>query len=157
MRIGLLGQLALVVRDARGEGAATVGFQPACHRGGLRPVARAFVQRQQRQLRFTVERCALQRAPGGLGTVEQAGLHEVLGQRQLRPVAVTGFQVGAVQQVLVHTHGTLELTAAAEEVAQGKVQFGGVGVALHRLDESVDGLVLLLVEQQVQALEVGTR
>ncbi len=35
------------------------------------------------------------------------------------------------------------------------MQFGGVGVALHGLDESVDGLVLLFVEQVVEAAEVG--
>jgi hypothetical protein len=67
----------------------------------------------------------------------------------------SAWQVGALQQVLVHAHGAFELAAAAEQVAQREVQLGGVGVVLHGLDEGVDGLVLLLVEQQVQALEVG--
>ena len=65
------------------------------------------------------------------------------------------FRSARLQQVLVHTHRALELAAAAEQVAQREVQLGGVGVVLHRLDEGVDGLVLLLVQQQVQALEVG--
>ena len=35
------------------------------------------------------------------------------------------------------------------------MQLRGVGVVLDSLDEGVDGLVLLLVEQQVQPLEIG--
>jgi hypothetical protein len=69
--------------------------------------------------------------------------------------AVGAAQVAARQQVLVHAHGALVLAAAAEQVAQREVQLGGVGVVLHRLDEGVDGLVLLFVEQEVQAAEVG--
>ena len=125
------------------------------HLGGVAPVARAFVQRQQRQPRLAVEGRALERLVGGFGAVEQAGLHVVLRQRVLRAVALAALQVGALQQVLVHAHRTFELAAAAEQVAQREVQLGGVGVVLHGLDEGVDGLVLLLVEQQVQALEVG--
>ena len=67
------------------------------------------------------------------------------------------FRSARPQQVLVHAHRALELAAAAEQVAQREVQLGGVGVVLHGLDEGVDGLVLLFVEQQVQALEVGPR
>jgi hypothetical protein len=69
----------------------------------------------------------------------------------LRAVAVGRAQVAARQQVLVHPHGALVFAAAAEQVAQREVQLGGVGVVLDRLDEGVDGLVLLLVEQEVQA------
>ncbi len=35
------------------------------------------------------------------------------------------------------------------------MQLGGIGVVLHRLDKGVDGLVVLLVEQVVQAPKVG--
>jgi hypothetical protein len=34
------------------------------------------------------------------------------------------------------------------------VQFGGVRIALNRFDESVDGLILLLIEQMIQAPKV---
>ena len=61
-------------------------------------------------------------------------------------------QVGAAEQVLVHAHRALVLAAAAEQVAEREVQLGGVRVLLHRLDEGVDRLVVLLVEQEVQAL-----
>ena len=154
---GLLGDFALVVRDARSERAAASAIEHARHFHGTAPVARTLVEREQRQPRLAVEGRAFQGVPGGLGAVEQAGLHEVLRQRELGAVAVARLQVGAAEQMLVHAHRALEFTAAAEQVAQGKVQFGGVGVVLHGLDESVDGLVLLFVEQQVQALEVGTR
>jgi hypothetical protein len=62
-----------------------------------------------------------------------------------------------LQQVLVHPNGAFELTPATEQVAQRKVQIGGVGIVLDGLDEGIDGFVLLLVEQQVQALEIGAR
>ena len=64
-------------------------------------------------------------------------------------------QVGAAEQVLVHAHRALELAAAPKQVAEREMQVGGVGVLLDGLDEGVDRLVVLLVEQQVQALVVG--
>ena len=57
--------------------------------------------------------------------------------------------------MLVHAHRALVFAAAAKQVAQREMQLGGVGVVLHGLDEGIDGLVLLLVEQEVQALEIG--
>ena len=98
---------------------------------------------------------ALQRTPSGFRAVKETGLHVVLGQGQLGAVAVAGFQIGPIQQVLVHPNGALKLTTATKQVAQSEVQFGGVGVVLNGFDEGVDGPVLLLVEQQVQAFEVG--
>ncbi len=59
--------------------------------------------------------------------------------------------------MLVDPHRSLELAAAAKQVAQGEVQLGGVGVVLHGLNEGVDGLVLLFIEQQVQALVISAR
>ena len=38
-----------------------------------------------------------------------------------------------------------------------EVQIAGVRVLLHRLDERIDGLVVLLVQQQIQAFEVRFR
>ena len=64
-------------------------------------------------------------------------------------------QVATREQVLVHPHRPVVLATAAKQVAQRKVKFRGVGVVLHGLDEGIDGLVLLLVQQKVQALEVG--
>ena len=57
--------------------------------------------------------------------------------------------------MLVDTHCALELSTATKQITEREMQLGGVRVALHGFDESVDGLVLLLVEQMVQAFEIG--
>ena len=73
----------------------------------------------------------------------------------LGALAVGTGEVAAREQMLMHPHGAVVFPPAAKQVAQGEVQLGSVGVVLHGLDEGVDGLVLLFVEQEVQALEVG--
>ena len=123
--------------------------------GGLGPVAGAFVDGQQGHAGFGLEGGAFQPLQGNFGAVQQAGLEEVEGQCVLGPLAVGAAEVAAREQVLVHAHGALVFTPAAEQVAQGEVQLRGVGVVLHGFDEGVDGLVLLLVEQVVEALEIG--
>ena len=121
---------------------------------GGAPVARALVQVEQRQARLGVEARAVERLVGVFGAVEEAGLHEVLRQRVLGTIALACGQVGAAEQMLVHAHRALVFAAAAEQVAEREVQVGGVGVLLDGLDEGVDRLVVLLVEQQIQALVV---
>ena len=56
--------------------------------------------------------------------------------------------------MLVHAHRALVLATTPEQVAERKVQFLRVGIVLHCFDESIDGLVLLLVEQEGQAPEI---
>ena len=153
--VGLERELAPVVRDARGERAGAARLELAGDLDRRLPLAGALVQVEQGEPRLGVEGAAGERLVGVLGAVEQAGLHVVLGQRVLGADALVLGQVGAAEQVLVHPHRALVLAAAAEQVAEGEVQVGGVGVLLHRLDEGVDRLVVLLVEQQVQALVVG--
>ncbi|MNV20237.1 hypothetical protein D3C71_1111280 [compost metagenome] len=92
---------------------------------------------------------------GFFRAVKQAGLEEVERQRVLGAFAVGAGEVAAREQVLVHAHGAVVFAPAAEQIAEGKVQFRRIGIVLHGLDESVDGLVLLLVEQEVQAFEIG--
>ena len=87
--------------------------------------------------------------------VEQARFEVVKGERMLGPVAVLLDQIAARQQVLVHPHGPFVFATPAKQVAKRKVQLRGVGVVLNGFDEGVDGLVLLLVEQVVQAFEIG--
>ena len=157
LRVGLERDLAPVVRDARRERAGATALELLRHLDGGAPVARALVQRQQREPGFGVEGRAFERQVGGLGAVEQTGLDEILRERMLGAVALGAGQVGAVQQVLVHAHRALELATPAEQVAQREVQIRGVWVLLHRFDEGVDGLVVLFVQQQVQALVVGLR
>ena len=73
----------------------------------------------------------------------------------LRPVAVGAAQVATREQVFVDPYRALILAPAAKQVAEREVQFLRVGVVLHRLDEGIDRLVLLLVEQEVETAKVG--
>jgi hypothetical protein len=153
-----LGQLRLfaeVVGQPRGEAALFRVFEALRDLLGLRPVARALVDAQQGEQGLALEGRALELVQCRLGAVEQAGLEEIERQRVLGAVAVLASEVGAREQVLVHPHGALVFAAAAEQVAQREVQLGRVRVVLHRLDEGIDRLVLLFVQQEVQAAEVG--
>ena len=49
----------------------------------------------------------------------------------------------------------LGLAASPEQRAEREVQLDRLRLDAHHLDERVDRLVVLLVEQEVQALEVG--
>ena len=149
------GLLAQVVRQAAAEAAGFALVELARDLGGLGPVARAFVVGQARQAGLRFEGGAFELEQRVFGAVEQAGLEEVQRQGVLGALAVGFGEVAAREQVFVHAHGALVFATAAEQVAQREVQLGGVGVVLHGLDEGVDGLVLLLVEQEVQAAEVG--
>ena len=151
----LFGFFAQVVRQARGEAAGFGIVQLLRNALGLRPVARTFVDRQQGDQRFALKGRSFQLVQGGLGAVEQTGLQKVQRQCMLGAVAVFLADVGPREQVFVHAHGAVVVTPAAKQVAQREVQFGGVGVALHGFDEGVDGLVLLFVQQVVQAAEIG--
>ena len=64
-------------------------------------------------------------------------------------------QVAARQQMLMHPNRALKLAAASKQIAQRKVQLGGVRVVLNSFNKSVNGLVLLFIEQKIQALEIG--
>ncbi len=125
------------------------------HLGGLGPLARALVDGQQGQAGLGFERGVFQLAQRVFRAVQQAGLEEVECQRMLSAHAVGRWQVAAREQVFMDTHGAVVFAAAAEQVAQGEMQLRGVGVALDGLDEGIDRLILFLVEQEVQALEVG--
>ena len=88
------------------------------------------------------------------GAVQQAGLEKVLRQSVLGTVTVGAGEVSAAEQMLVHSHGAVVLASAAKQIAQCKVQLGCIGVVLYGLDKCINGLVLLLVEQKVQAFEI---
>ena len=99
--------------------------------------------------------CAVQLVQCGFGPVEQAGFQKILRQGVLRPIAVGLAQIGTGQQVLVNPDSALVFAAAAKQVAQREVQFRRVRISLNRFDERVDGLILLLVQQVIEAFEVG--
>ena len=72
----------------------------------------------------------------------------------LRAVTVVCAEIGARQEMLVHANGTFVLPAAAKQVAQCKVQFGCFRIVLDSLNKRINGLILLFIEQKVQALEI---
>jgi hypothetical protein len=149
------GLLAEVMRAAHAVAGLLGLVELVCDGSGLCPFARALVDGKQRQPGLVLVAGAFELLQRSLGAVEQPGAQEVLRQRVLRAVAIGAAQVAPAQQVLVHAHGPLVFAAAAEEVAEREVQLLCVGVVLHGLDEGVDGLVLLLVEEEVEAAEVG--
>ena len=67
------------------------------------------------------------------------------------------FEIGPVDQVLVHADGAFGLAAPAEQVAECEVQFDRLGIDLGHFEEGIDGLVRLLVEQEVETLKIGAR
>ena len=144
----------MVVRDARRERAAAALLELLGDLDRRAPVARSLVQVEQREPGLGVERRPGERAVRLLGAIEEACLHVVLRQAVLCLVALLLGQVGTAEQVLVDAHGSLVLTAPAEQVAEREVELRRVRVLLHGLDEGVDRLVVLLVEQQVETLVV---
>ncbi|MNS76524.1 hypothetical protein D3C72_1100730 [compost metagenome] len=124
---------------------------------GLLPFLLDFVQLQQHALGRRRVRARHQPAQRLLGAVEQSGAQEVLAQFIERVLALGLGQVRARGQVLMDADRALGLAPAAEQRAQRKVEFGGFRVEPGHLDEGVDGLVRLLVEQEIEALEIRAR
>ncbi|MBN8905034.1 MAG: chemotaxis protein CheB [Rhodospirillales bacterium] len=63
----------------------------------------------------------------------------------------------AFQQVLVHANRPVELTAPTEQPAQREVQIDGFRFEFDDFEEGFDGLVGLLVEQEIQATKIRIR
>ncbi len=100
---------------------------------------------------------ALQLSEHLFGTIQQTGLQIVLRQFVQRSELLFRRQIGALQQVLVHADRSLDFAPPPEQAAQRKMQFDGLRIDLHDLDEGFDRLVRLLVEKEIQALEVRKR
>jgi hypothetical protein len=66
-------------------------------------------------------------------------------------------QAIAFDQVLMDADGAVGFTAPAKQAAQREMQLDGLRIDARRFDEGLDGLVRLLVEEEVQALEIGSR
>ena len=91
----------------------------------------------------------------GFGAIQQAGAHVVLAQREHRLGLLLVAERVAGNQALVQADRAIDFTAAAEQMAERELGFDRVLVDLGDLQEQLDGLVLLLVEQVVEAAEVG--
>ena len=91
----------------------------------------------------------------GLGAIEQARAHVVLAQRQQGLHALLVVDVRALHQPLVQADGAVDLATAAKQMAERDLGLEGVLVEFRDVQEQLDGLVRLLVEQVVQAAEIG--
>ena len=98
---------------------------------------------------------ALQAVEAVFGAVDQAGLQEVQPQLIQRMGTGLAVEIGTVDEVLVHANGPVGLAPTPEQRTQRKMQFAGLGLDANHVDEGIDGLVGLLVEQQVHAAKVG--
>jgi hypothetical protein len=92
-----------------------------------------------------------------LRAVEDPGLEVVLAELGERDHLLLGPEVRTLEKVLVHADGAVVLAAPAEQAAEREVQLDRLRVDLDHLDEGLDRLVGLLVQQEVEALEVGAR
>ena len=92
-----------------------------------------------------------------LGAIEQARAHVVLAQREQRLHLLLVAQVRALHQGLVQADRAVDFAAAAEQVAERDLGLEGVLVEFGDVQEQLDRLVRLLVEQVVQAAEIGGR
>ena len=61
----------------------------------------------------------------------------------------------AIHQILMHADRALYLAAPAEQAAQREVQLHRLRIDLDHLDERLDGLVGLLIDEEVEPAEVG--
>lgn len=121
----------------------------------LRPIASTLVNAQQSQVGAGSVGGIFQTTQSVFCTIKQSCFEVILGQAMLGTLTVGQTQIGTLQQMFMDTHRTVVLPTAPKEIPQGKVQLGGIGVVLHGLNEGIDGLILLLVEQKIQALKVG--
>ncbi len=82
---------------------------------------------------------------------------EILGQfiRGNRPLV--GRQIDAIEKVLVHADGAFDLALPAKQRTQREMKVDGLRVDLDHFDERFDGLVGLLVQQEVEAAEIRQR
>ena len=123
----------------------------------LEPFLFLLVNVEQEAQRLDAVRTGAQLLKHFLGTVKEAGLEIVLPQFKHRRKTLLAGQVAALEQVLVHANRPFGLTAPAKQAAEGKMQLYGLRVELDHLDEGIDGLVRLLVEQEIEAAKVGAR
>jgi hypothetical protein len=124
----------------------------------LVPVAFVLVDRDEMaQCRGCVGIHGHQVAEQRLRAIEQAGAHVVLAEFQQRHGFHGVRQSRAGDQVLVQPDRPVDLATAAEKIAQRKVGFHRVAVVFGQLEEYLDGLVLLLVKQVVQAAKIVRR
>ncbi len=89
-----------------------------------------------------------------LGAIEKPGAQVVMSELEQRLAALPALQVRPRNQVLVNADGAIDLAAATIEISEREMGLDGLAVDLENLDEGLDGLIGLLVEKVVDALEI---
>ena len=88
---------------------------------------------------------------------DQQRCHVVLAEFEQSDGLLLLAQARARDQVLVDADRTIDLAAPAEQVAEGEVGFHRIAIDVGELEEYLDRLVLLFVEQVVEAAEIAGR
>ena len=121
----------------------------------LQPLFFSLKNFQQTALGFIFKRGTNQFVENFLSPVKQTGLQIILplfGERMQTNAII---EIGTIDQILVHADGALSLATPAKKIAKRKVQFNGLGIDLRHFEKRVDGLVGLLVEQEIEPLKIG--
>src|SRR6266705_1531133 len=150
-------ELAIVIRDFLLRGLPGVLFQLERDADGLHPVLFLLIDLEHEFQRLGAMRRALELEKHLFRAIEEPGLEVVLPQLDHRVQPLLPAQIRTFEQVPMHANRALGLAAAAEQAPQGEVQLDRLRVDLDHLDESLDRLVGLLVEQEVETLEVRAR
>ena len=98
-----------------------------------------------------LERRSLEPHEELFGAIKQAGAMKILRQLVGDRGPTLGGEIGPVEEVLVHANRPLHFALTAKQAAHR------LGLDFHHLDESLDRLVRLLVEQEVESLEIRQR
>src|SRR5690606_2371446 len=148
-------ELAAKMRDRARTVLAEIALQTLGDLDRLRPVAHHLRDLETMLQRLQSVARALQPLEARLGAIEQPRLEVVLAELEQRLLALPFVEVGALDEVLVDANGAVGLSPPAEQVAECEMQLDRFRIDAHDVDERVDRLVGLLVEQEVQAAEIG--
>ena len=133
-------------------------FQPARVFDRLVPILFVLIDADQvlergRRLRIHRDQIGEQ----GFGAIEQARAHVILAQFKQGDGFLVLVEIRARDQVLMHADRAIDLAAAAEQIAEREMRFDRIAIDVGELEEDFDRLVLLLVEQVIEAPEITGR
>ena len=150
-------QLAIEIRDLLLVRAPGHRFELFRDADRLLPVFFLLVDFQQELQRVLRVRGAFEPEEELLRAIEQPCLEVVLRELEERCAFLVFLQVRALDQVLVHADRALELPAAAKKAAEREMELHCLRIDFDHFDESLDRLVGLLVQQEIEPLEVRRR
>lgn len=120
----------------------------------LQPLLFDLIDLQKISLRILFKVSTEQLVEDFLGPVQQAGLQVVLTQFGQGLQTNSIVEIRQINQVLVHADSTLRFATSPEQVAKSEMQFDRLRIDLGHFEKRVNGLVRLLIEQEIQALKI---